>query len=428
MASVAVTKRSPSLNKIAAISGHISNLLAQHRATSSRKLGSSTKLGHGSLIEVSRPPPLFIGLQGPQGIGKTTLTNALLDSLSRPQEPTIDTTPALVSAKSDAASSSPSQISLAVLSLDDFYLPHEAMTQLAFGPSTPSSSPTVSTPDGQEKTNVLLKGRGLPGTHDVPLLAQVLNALYHINDEPASTGPALQQDNGNHTNIPSSDPVVPRTVQIPRYDKSMHSGQGDRLPESDTLTGPLDVVILEGWCMGFYPLSPEKLLAQWRVLFSDSEAEQHVRMEGTLQREVVTRLGLAFEDIEQVNGLLGDYVEQVYPYFSGGFVQLAPPPSTPYSLIYQWRLEQEHSMKAKNGGRGMTDEQVKSFIDRYIPGYIFFGHGVHHGSNSESSNEPETGLGTAVVTDRSRAPTPWCGRGLQLVLGSSREAVDIQYF
>lgn len=29
-------------------------------------------------------------------------------------------------------------------------------------------------------------------------------------------------------------------------------------------------------------------------------------------------------------------------------------------LIYKWRLHQEHEMKAKNGGQGMSDEQVKT--------------------------------------------------------------------
>lgn len=39
--------------------------------------------------------------------------------------------------------------------------------------------------------------------------------------------------------------------------------------------------------------------------------------------------------------------------------KIAPPKETPYSLIYKWRLQQEHNMKANNGGKGMTDEQVK---------------------------------------------------------------------
>jgi len=30
-----------------------------------------------------------------------------------------------------------------------------------------------------------------------------------------------------------------------------------------------------------------------------------------------------------------------------------------YSIIYRWRLEQERSMRAENGGRGMSDEAIK---------------------------------------------------------------------
>ena len=39
--------------------------------------------------------------------------------------------------------------------------------------------------------------------------------------------------------------------------------------------------------------------------------------------------------------------------------QIKPPDEFPYAYIYKWRLQQEHHMKAKNGGKGMTDEQVE---------------------------------------------------------------------
>jgi len=42
----------------------------------------------------------------------------------------------------------------------------------------------------------------------------------------------------------------------------------------------------------------------------------------------------------------------------------ATPPTSPvvsnYAVVYKWRLEQEHNMKATNGGRGMSDLAVKS--------------------------------------------------------------------
>jgi len=39
-------------------------------------------------------------------------------------------------------------------------------------------------------------------------------------------------------------------------------------------------------------------------------------------------------------------------------MQIAAPLTHPYEFIYKWRLQQEHSMKANNGGRGMSDEEV----------------------------------------------------------------------
>jgi D-glycerate 3-kinase len=43
-------------------------------------------------------------------------------------------------------------------------------------------------------------------------------------------------------------------IRILRFDKSLFDGEGDRLPESEwtSVQGPLDVVLLHGWCVGFY--------------------------------------------------------------------------------------------------------------------------------------------------------------------------------
>ena len=42
--------------------------------------------------------------------------------------------------------------------------------------------------------------------------------------------------------------------------------------------------------------------------------------------------------------------------------KIRPEASKPYVPIYKWRLQQEHAMKAQNGGKGMTDEQVKKWV------------------------------------------------------------------
>jgi D-glycerate 3-kinase len=44
-----------------------------------------------------------------------------------------------------------------------------------------------------------------------------------------------------------------KEILIPRFDKSLFNGKGDRL-EKDKWTNvnyPLDILILEGWCLGF---------------------------------------------------------------------------------------------------------------------------------------------------------------------------------
>ena len=108
---------------------------------------------------------------------------------------------------------------VATLSIDDLYLPRAQLRALA------SAHPD----------NPFLRGRGLPGTHDIPLGLSLLRSLKDINRTRADD------------------------IRIPRFDKSLFDGEGDRLPESEwtPVQGPLDVVLLEGWCVGFYPQSQQ---------------------------------------------------------------------------------------------------------------------------------------------------------------------------
>ena len=142
--------------------------------------------------------PLFVAVQGPQGSGKTYLTTRLQETLT----------------------SKPHSLSLVVLSIDDLYLPHDQLVAVA-----------RAYPD-----NKLLQGRGQPGTHDVKLGAEILTQLKRINE------------------------FTPRNslTHIPRFDKSLFEGEGDRV-EGTSVTGPIDVVILEGWCVGFYPTNKEEI-------------------------------------------------------------------------------------------------------------------------------------------------------------------------
>ncbi|PPQ87439.1 hypothetical protein CVT25_008175 [Psilocybe cyanescens] len=290
------------------------------------------------LDKLSEKRPLFIALQGPQGSGKSYLATHLRSFLQEP----------------------PHSLRVAVLSIDDLYLPHKELVLLA-----------ASNPE-----NILLKGRGQPGTHDVDLGVQILSALK------ASNG----------------------TIELPRFDKSLYLGEGDRLPMDGT--GPLilqppqlDVVIFEGWCVGFHPISDEELLSRWNGVW---ETE---RQKLGLNLDRVCRL----IDVKTVNDNLKQYL-RLWSFFDV-FVQLKPeaPPFShlsQYAVVYKWRLEQEHNMKARNGGEGMSDAAVKSFVDRYIPGYVFFGDfpPLAIDENLEGSSTKVVS-GLTIVLDKMRSVT-----------------------
>jgi len=280
----------------------------------------------------SNPAPLILGVQGPQGSGKTFLTTRLRDVLS----------------------GNPHQLGVALLSIDDLYLPHDNLVELA------RSHPQ----------NALLKGRGQPGTHDVELGTSALDRLKAINE-------------------PGAD-----VVMLPIFDKSLHGGEGDRLPESLPAVGPIDVVIIEGWCTGFYPISPEEIDEKW------SQAIVGLENKSLLEK-------YRKEDVLEVNEKLKAYV--AWWALFDAFIQIKPVESSPYVFIYNWRLQQEHNMKAHNGGKGMSDEEVTSFVDRYIPGYVFFGGGVERGY---------------TTADGHALPPPWIGSGLKVIIGEQREVLQ----
>ncbi|EPQ51844.1 hypothetical protein GLOTRDRAFT_132655 [Gloeophyllum trabeum ATCC 11539] len=93
-----------------------------------------------------------------------------------------------------------------------------------------------------------------------------------------------------------------------------------------------------------------------------------------------------------------------------------PRARSPRTLIYKWRLEQEYNMKAKNGGKGMNDEAVKAFVDRYIPGYMFFQVGVTEGTH-KGIRDPTTG---------ERIAPPWVGKGPRVLIGEERQVVGTE--
>lgn len=168
----------------------------------------------------------------------------------------------------------------------------------------------------------MLAGRGPPGTHDVDLLVDTLSQVHS----------------------PRGGEVV-----LPVFDKAAHGGRGDRAGYTVPVPAGLDVFVLEGWSLGYGPLPDTEARARWAV---GRTARTH-----------------PYSSMAQVNTLLGAFEGQVGRFFD---CHVAIRPMT-FDYVYTWRLEQEHMMKEKNGGKGMSDEDVRRFVDRYMPVYEVFG-------------------------------------------------------
>ncbi|GAB0131607.1 hypothetical protein EsDP_00000070 [Epichloe bromicola] len=238
--------------------------------------------------------PLIVGLNGMQGVGKTTLVAQLAEGLAKRNIKTL------------------------AFSLDDFYLTHQDQVALA-----------EANPD-----NALVQHRGEPGTHDVDLVKSVFTAL--VDGQP---------------------------TRIPRYDKALFSGQGDRLPEEQWRSvnqpgdEPIQVVIFEGWAVGFRPIRDKDVEAKWKA---PSRTLHTHRLEHLLF----------------INEKLREY-DAITDLFDS-FIHID---SEEAEYVYAWRQEQEDSLRIAKGDptAGMTPEQVVRFVDGYYPAYELYTDGMRKG-------------------------------------------------
>lgn len=131
-------------------------------------------------------------------------------------------------------------------------------------------------------------------------------------------------------------------VDLPSFDKSAHAGYGDRGAPA-RLVRPLDLFLLEGWCVNTAP-APASLLAERHV--AAPVARRHPLAS-------LAQINEGFKDLERV---LAPKVDRR--------VTL----DAPREWVYKWRIEQEEKL-IKERGSGMTEDQVRAFVDRYMPVY-----------------------------------------------------------
>ena len=187
---------------------------------------------------------------------------------------------------------------VAVLSLDDFYLTKVERKQLS------------------ESVHPLLITRGVPGTHDLQLLSACIEQLRNLAPD--------------------------QIISLPRFDKA----QDDRAAVATwpVVTGPIDLIILEGWCVGSEPQTADTLSQPVNQL------ERVQDSSGTWRHFVNKQLQEQYADLfAEINFLF--------------FLQ-APD----FEAVFRWRSEQEDKLAANTTGNssGIMDRaQISEFIQNY---------------------------------------------------------------
>jgi len=177
------------------------------------------------------------------------------------------------------------------LSLDDFYLTRDARLRLA------------------REIHPLLAVRGPPGTHDVGLAGAAIDQLR-----------------------------AKGKVALPRFDKALDN----RAPRASwpTVASPVDVIILEGWCVGAVSQGRAALATP----VNDLEREQDPK---AIWRTYVN---------DQLDGPYQDLFARLHD------LVLLEAPS--FEVVAGWRAEQEAKLRARGAG-GMADDEIARFVAHY---------------------------------------------------------------
>jgi D-glycerate 3-kinase len=184
------------------------------------------------------------------------------------------------------------QLSSTCLSLDDFYLGKAARLDLA------------------DKVHPLFATRGVPGTHDVQLALNVLRGLTDVQE--------------------------PATIRLPKFDKATDDCLPENAwPEVDT---PVDVVILEGWCLGARPQDVKSLAHPVNALEDEDDPD------GAWRRRVNDHLS-------------GDYREWFDQLDT--LIMLRIPS---FDKILEWRGVQEEKLVQKSAAAGYEELHLDRFI------------------------------------------------------------------
>lgn len=181
-----------------------------------------------------------------------------------------------------------------VCSIDDFYLTKAERADLA------------------RTRHPLLATRGVPGTHDVALMDATVAAL-----------------------------LAGETVRVPSFDKATDDRRS--AAEWELVERPVDLVLLEGWCVGARP-QPDGMLAE-----PVNELERAEDAGGDWRRAV--------------NAALASEYRTFFGRIDLSILLRAPS----FAVVEGWRSEQERGLdrSGADAGAAMTADELRRFISHY---------------------------------------------------------------
>lgn len=225
------------------------------------------------ILQQKKQPPLLISINGAQGTGKSTMTKFIKHIIE-----------------------SEMQCHVADLSIDDFYSERKQRMVLA------------------EQVHPLFATRGVPGTHDVDLIEQVLDSLMNR-----------------------------QACRIPRFNKAID----DRDAESawTDCNEPVEVILFEGWCNNSPPQSEQELEQPVNAL------EEKEDPQGIWRR--------------YVNQQLIDYKQRLFDRMDMCIMLKAPD----FESIYEWRSLQEQKLASSNKHLQQNQVMNSTELERFIQHY-----------------------------------------------------------
>ncbi|CCQ59266.1 MULTISPECIES: hypothetical protein [Crocosphaera] len=152
--------------------------------------------------------------------------------------------------------------------------------------------------------------RGPPGTHDIELGIKILNQLKYPNH------------------------LSP--ISIPRFDKSLWNGQGDR-KEPEMINKKPDIILFEGWFLGVQPINETQ--------FHDAPLPIKTEEDRQFAKDINEKLKAYLPLWEKLDRLIILYPKD-------------------YRFSKQWRKEAEQKM-ILSGKTGMDDQEVEDFVNYF---------------------------------------------------------------